>query len=87
MVPLKVTLFCALLIALPYVLWQAWAFVAPGSTKHERSCRAADASSVFHVCARMAYCYFIVFGSSSSSSPVCPDLGEFSPDIERISAS
>ena len=36
MVPLKVTLFAALLIALPYVLWQAWAFVAPGLYKHER---------------------------------------------------
>ncbi len=36
MVPLKVTLFTAFLIALPYVLWQAWAFVAPGLYRHEK---------------------------------------------------
>nr|MBA3776053.1 twin-arginine translocase subunit TatC [Betaproteobacteria bacterium] len=29
LVPLKVTLMTAFLIALPYVLWQVWAFVAP----------------------------------------------------------
>src|SRR4029450_7627713 len=36
MVPLKVTLFGAFLIALPYVLWQVWAFVAPGLYRHEK---------------------------------------------------
>src|SRR5262245_58497307 len=36
MVPLKVTLFSALVIALPYVLYQAWAFVAPGLYRHEK---------------------------------------------------
>jgi sec-independent protein translocase protein TatC len=37
MVPLKVTLFAAFLISLPYVLYQAWAFVAPGLYKHEKA--------------------------------------------------
>jgi sec-independent protein translocase protein TatC len=36
LVPLKVTLMAAFLIALPYVLWQAWAFVAPGLYQHEK---------------------------------------------------
>src|SRR6267143_671387 len=36
MVPLKITLFVALLVALPYVLYQAWAFIAPGLYLHER---------------------------------------------------
>ena len=36
LVPLKVTLMAAFLIALPYVLWQAWAFVAPGQYQHEK---------------------------------------------------
>ena len=36
LVPLKVTLMAAFLIALPYVLWQAWAFVAPGLYHHEK---------------------------------------------------
>jgi sec-independent protein translocase protein TatC len=63
MVPLKVTLFAALLIALPYVLWQAWAFVAPGLYKHERKLAAPlIASSVVMFFMGMAYCYFVVFG-------------------------
>src|SRR5512132_1747168 len=36
LVPLKVTLMAAFLVALPYVLWQAWVFVAPGLYQHER---------------------------------------------------
>ena len=36
LVPLKVTLMTAFLVALPYVLWQAWAFVAPGLYQHEK---------------------------------------------------
>ena len=32
MVPVKVTALAAVLIALPYVLYQAWAFVAPSAT-------------------------------------------------------
>ena len=63
MVPLKVTLFAALMIALPYVLWQAWAFVAPGLYKHERKLAAPlIASSVVMFFMGMAYCYFVVFG-------------------------
>jgi sec-independent protein translocase protein TatC len=63
MVPLKVTLFTAFLIALPYVLYQVWAFVAPGLYKHEKTLAAPlIASSVFMFFLGMAYCYFIVFG-------------------------
>ncbi len=36
LVPLKMTLMSAFLIALPYVLWQLWAFVAPGLYSHEK---------------------------------------------------
>ena len=36
MVPMKVTALVAFLIALPYVLYQAWAFVAPGLYEHEK---------------------------------------------------
>lgn len=63
MVPLKVTLFAAFLIALPYVLYQVWAFVAPGLYKHEKNLAAPlIASSVFMFFLGMAYCYFVVFG-------------------------
>ena len=36
LVPLKVTAMAAFVVALPYVLWQAWAFVAPGLYQHEK---------------------------------------------------
>src|SRR5271165_7233115 len=36
LVPLKVTMMAALLIALPYVLYQMWAFIAPGLYHHEK---------------------------------------------------
>jgi sec-independent protein translocase protein TatB len=36
MVPLKITLMAAFLLALPYVLYQLWAFVAPGLYSHEK---------------------------------------------------
>ena len=63
MVPLKVTLFAAFLIALPYVLWQVWAFVAPGLYRHEKKLAAPlIASSVLMFFAGMAYCYYVVFG-------------------------
>ena len=35
-IPLKVTLMAGFLIALPVVLYQMWAFVAPGLYKHEQ---------------------------------------------------
>jgi sec-independent protein translocase protein TatC len=84
MVPLKVTLFVALLIALPYVLWQAWAFVAPGLYKNEKKLAAPlIASSVVMFGLGMAYCYFIVFGFVfkfiAGFAPVSVNV---SPDIE-----
>ena len=34
--PFKLSFFVALLVAMPYVLYQLWAFVAPGLYRHER---------------------------------------------------
>ena len=62
MVPLKVTLFAAFIVALPYVLWQAWAFVAPGLYRHEQRLAAPlIISSVAMFFAGVSYCYFVVF--------------------------
>ncbi|MDR2838524.1 MAG: twin-arginine translocase subunit TatC, partial [Azonexus sp.] len=36
MVPLKVTVMVAFIVALPFILYQIWAFVAPGLYAHER---------------------------------------------------
>lgn len=83
MVPLKVTLFSAFLIALPYVLYQVWAFVAPGLYKHEKRLAVPIiASSVGMFFAGMAYCYFVVFGFvfkfiagfAPTSVAVAPDI-------------
>jgi sec-independent protein translocase protein TatC len=62
LVPLKVTLMAAFLIALPYVLFQMWAFVAPGLYKHEQRLAApVIVSSVFFFALGMAFAYFAVF--------------------------
>ncbi|MEO8676343.1 MAG: twin-arginine translocase subunit TatC [Casimicrobiaceae bacterium] len=62
LVPLKVTLMAAFLVALPYVLWQVWAFVAPGLYQHERKLALPVlASSYLCFVAGMTFAYFIVF--------------------------
>ena len=62
LVPLKVTAMAAFVVALPYVLWQAWAFVAPGLYHHEkRLALPVIVSSVFFFLVGMAFAYFIVF--------------------------
>jgi sec-independent protein translocase protein TatC len=62
LVPLKVTLMAAFLLALPYVLWQAWAFVAPGLYHHEkRLALPVIVSSFVFFLIGMAFAYFFVF--------------------------
>jgi len=62
MVPVKVTALAAFLMALPYVLYQAWAFVAPGLYEHEKrlALPLVVASTVLFL-AGIAFCYFFVF--------------------------
>jgi len=62
LVPLKVTLMAAFLVALPYVLYQAWAFVAPGLYQHEkRLVIPVLVSSFLFFLVGMAFAYFLVF--------------------------
>jgi sec-independent protein translocase protein TatC len=62
LVPLKVTLMAAFLLALPYVLYQAWAFVAPGLYQHEkRLAIPVLVSSFLFFLVGMAFAYFFVF--------------------------
>src|SRR3954463_4626236 len=63
MVPMKVTALAAFLVALPYVLYQAWAFVAPGLYEHEKRFAAplVVASSALFLLG-VAFCYYFVFG-------------------------
>jgi sec-independent protein translocase protein TatC len=61
-VPLKVTMMAAFLIALPYVLYQGWRFVAPGLYAHEKKLvlPLIVASTLLFFCG-MAFAYFAVF--------------------------
>jgi sec-independent protein translocase protein TatC len=84
-VPLKVTLFVAFLIALPYVLYQAWAFIAPGLYRHEkRLALPVLVSSIGMFFLGMAYCYFIVFGFVFRFiASFAPESVSVAPDIEN----
>lgn len=62
MAPLKLALFVALFAAMPYVLYQAWAFVAPGLYKREkRFAIPLVISSIVLFYAGVAFAYFVVF--------------------------
>jgi len=85
LVPLKVTLFAAFLLASPYVLYQAWAFIAPGLYHHEkRLALPVLVSSVAMFFAGMAYCYYVVFGFVFRfMTAFAPDNVTVAPDIEK----
>src|SRR5690606_32545104 len=75
MVPIKVTLLAAFVIALPIVLYQAWAFVAPGLYRHEqRLALPLILSSTVLFLLGMAFCYFVVFQTVFSF------IANFAPD-------
>ena len=61
-VPVKVTMMAALVIALPYLLYQIWAFVAPGLYAHEKKLVVPliITSTLLFLCG-MAFAYFLVF--------------------------
>jgi sec-independent protein translocase protein TatC len=61
-VPVKVTMMAAFVIALPYLLYQIWAFVAPGLYAHERKLVAPliITSTLLFICG-MAFAYYLVF--------------------------
>lgn len=63
MVPLKVTGMVAFVLALPFILYQAWAFIAPGLYAHEKRLgMPLIISSTLLFMLGMAFCYFFVFG-------------------------
>jgi sec-independent protein translocase protein TatC len=62
MAPLKLALLAGLFIAMPYVLYQAWAFVAPGLYRHEkRFAIPLMLSSIVLFYCGVAFAYFVVF--------------------------
>lgn len=63
LVPLKITLLAAFILALPVVLYQLWAFVAPGLYSHEkRMVLPLVVSSTLLFLLGVAFSYYFVFG-------------------------
>ncbi len=85
LVPMKVALMVAFLIALPYVLYQVWAFVAPGLYAHEkRLALPLVAASVILFFVGMAFAYFLVFPTVFGfMSKVAPEGVAWMTDIEK----
>jgi sec-independent protein translocase protein TatC len=84
MVPMKVTALVAFMGALPYVLYQAWSFVAPGLYEHEKKFAVPLilASTVLFFIG-VAFCYYFVFGTVFRFiSDFAPKSITPAPDIE-----
>jgi sec-independent protein translocase protein TatC len=86
LVPMKVTLMIALIVALPWVFYQLWAFVAPGLYAHEkRLVLPLVISSSLLFIGGVAFCYFLVFGRvfhfianfAPNSIAVMPDIENY----------
>jgi sec-independent protein translocase protein TatC len=86
LVPMKVTLALALILALPWVFYQIWAFIAPGLYAHEKRLvlpRVFSSSLLF--VGGVAFCYFFVFGRvfhfvtsfAPTSIAVMPDIENY----------
>ena len=85
LVPMKVALMVAFLIALPYVLYQVWAFVAPGLYAHEKKLALPlVAASVILFFIGMSFAYFLVFPTVFGfMSKVAPEGVAWMTDIEK----
>jgi sec-independent protein translocase protein TatC len=84
MVPVKVTALVAFLVALPYVLYQAWAFVAPGLYESEKrlALPIVVLSTVLFLVG-VAFCYYFVFGKVFAFiNDFAPKSITPAPDIE-----
>jgi len=84
MVPLKVTAMVAFVLALPFILFQVWGFVAPGLYDHEKRLGLPlIVSSTLLFMLGMAFCYFFVFGQVFSFiNSFAPKSITPAPDIE-----
>ena len=83
-VPLKILMMTAFMIALPVVLYQVWAFVAPGLYMHEKKLVLPllfSSTVLFFV--GVAFCYFFVFGQVFSFiQSFAPKSITAAPDIQ-----
>ena len=85
-VPIKILFMSAFMIALPVVLYQVWAFVAPGLYTHEKKLvMPLVVSSTLLFFIGVAFCYYFVFGHvfafiqsfAPKSITAAPDIEEY----------
>lgn len=92
-IPIKLAFAVAFVIALPYLLYQMWAFVAPGLYRHERRLvlpLAVSSTLLFYL--GMAFAYFVVlpiaFAFFTSYAPegvlVMTDIGAYLSFVIRV---
>ncbi len=85
-VPIKVALMAAFLVALPYIMYQAWSFIAPGLYAHEKRMTlplVMASTSLFYF--GMSFAYFAVFpimfgfivGYAPEGVAVMTDISEY----------
>ena len=93
MTPFKTTLYVALFLAMPVVLYQAWRFIAPGLYRRERRFAVPlVASSIVLFYAGVAFAYFIVFRivfvfivqSAPGNVLPSPDINEYLSFVLRM---
>jgi sec-independent protein translocase protein TatC len=84
LIPMKIAFMAAFILALPYILYQGWAFVAPGLYAHEkRLVLPLVVSSTVLFIVGMLFCYFIVFGKVFAFiASFAPKSISVAPDIE-----
>jgi sec-independent protein translocase protein TatC len=84
-IPVKVTMMCAFVVALPIILYQVWAFVAPGLYVHEKKLIAplVVSSTALFLCG-MAFAYFLVLPTVFRFlASFTPEGVSFAPDISQ----
>lgn len=93
LVPFKLTFIVSLFLAMPIVLYQVWAFVAPGLYRREkRFALPLLASSILLFYLGVAFAYYVVFplifgffGSIDiEGAPWTPDIGSYLDFITSI---
>ena len=91
--PFKLTLFVALFLAMPFVLYQIWSFIAPGLYQREkRIAIPLLVSSIILFYAGMAFAYFVVFplifGFFTSVGPtnvtIMTDIGSYLDFVMKL---
>lgn len=83
--PIKLTIVLSIFIAIPVILYQLWAFIAPGLYKHERRLIAPLVfSSAILFYAGMAFAYYVVFPLAFSFfTSTAPDGVTIATDISN----